>query len=376
MLAHKLHIALQMIAIAVLWPGTVKAEEPTRAAQDFADFYGYAPGREFPQDAGWAAHTGGGSGKPFTHATEYETFPDFFRVTIGWGSSYHRSFMRGLEGYPGVTRPGRIVLRARRDTSSGEIKVFFVNGLHTFGMRLSGGLIRGSTNLPPDTNTHAWPVEHWSDWHNYVFDNDGETITLSIDEDPRLTLVLLTSAIGENKDPNRAYMSIGHSWVEDRMRYFDIQSLHFLEPGEPIPAALPAPAMDGHYVTHYANEQTRTEGRYVNGVPVGAFVSYYASGQVESQGTFDEQGRKQGTWIYWYANGQKRKQVGFADDVYHGPFHRWPIPAELIEPVDAKLETVAQTMADPKGYTRIFEHGQQRQGDQRREWTANPGGAE
>ncbi len=365
MLPIALRLSVPCLATLLL-VGAAADQQPARPADDHADQYGHAPGREFPQDVGWIAHTGGGSGYPFTHSTEYETFPDFFRITIGWGSRYHRSFMPNLQGYPGLARPGRIVLRARRDTTAGELKFFFVHDDSQWLIRVVGGLIK-----PVEGEPAAWPEENWTTWHNYIFDNDGENVTFSIDEDPKLTVVVPRQR-AEAKNPGQAYVSIGHSWIEDAMRYYDVQALHFLEPGQAVPAPPEAPRMNGPYVTRYANGQTRTEGTYIDGVPVGRFTSYYANGQRESEGTFDEQGRKQGTWRYWHPGGEKRKEVTFADDLYHGALHCWPLPASQIDPADARLDRVARALADPKGFTQFFEHGKQRPGTARQEWTAEP----
>ncbi len=71
MLPIALRLSVPCLATLLL-VGAAADQQPARLADDHADQYGHAPGREFPQDVGWIAHTGGGSG----YSSTLQNIPD------------------------------------------------------------------------------------------------------------------------------------------------------------------------------------------------------------------------------------------------------------------------------------------------------------
>ncbi|MEI7499526.1 MAG: hypothetical protein WCK84_03665 [Bacteroidota bacterium] len=58
-------------------------------------------------------------------------------------------------------------------------------------------------------------------------------------------------------------------------------------------------------VIQYNNGKVELEGRIVEGLRVGLWISYYPNGQKKMEGTFKE-GVKDGSWTYWKDNGQQQ----------------------------------------------------------------------
>lgn len=63
--------------------------------------------------------------------------------------------------------------------------------------------------------------------------------------------------------------------------------------------------------------ENSTEGRVVNGKKEGYWVTYYANGNKRSEGAY-RAGKKHGKWILYYQNGNKKSEASFRDGLYEG----------------------------------------------------------
>ncbi len=320
--------------VMAAWDPASEWQYQTRPANTSVDYYGYAPGRDQPRDLGWLAHT-----NTTHHTTDFETFPDFFRINIGSlptptsaSGAYQRSYLPDLSGFPALTGDGRVIVRARRDAhNSGEIKMMFfddtalaTNSALSYGIRIQNGQLQDLRDQAG--NFVSFATTNWAQWHDYIFERNGDNVSVSIDNNPAWTLNLNVTTSSEKVagTNTNGFISVGHQVLSTQQRFFDIQSITFQSLSDALPSSTagPAPVMNGEYVTYWSNGKVRTRGTYVNGKPTGVFQSFFENGQRESEGDFSN-GAKQGLWRYWFADGQARKLIEFNNDLYHGAFVRW-----------------------------------------------------
>ena len=72
----------------------------------------------------------------------------------------------------------------------------------------------------------------------------------------------------------------------------------------------------------YDNGRKHWEKRYIKGVAVGYYRSWYKNRQMEFKGRL-KQGLKDGLFTYFNEDGKKIKEAHYTEDVLHGPFVLW-----------------------------------------------------
>lgn len=64
------------------------------------------------------------------------------------------------------------------------------------------------------------------------------------------------------------------------------------------------------------------QGDTVDGKREGLWVSYYANGQKQSEGEY-RAGKKHGRWVLYYPNGSKQSEAKFHNGLYTGLYIAW-----------------------------------------------------
>jgi len=89
-------------------------------------------------------------------------------------------------------------------------------------------------------------------------------------------------------------------------------------------------------LTLYSNGQFMTEeslidkGKTMGQYTQGIYTSWYPSGQIDSQGNYDD-GLKQGIWYSWYENGQLKTEEPYLDGYLQGLYTKWSHDGKIIE---------------------------------------------
>ncbi len=299
----------------VVWPPDNMPKNVLKRAYQPAFHFGYAPDRTLPEDVGWIAHVGS------MHSTEFEEHIDFVRLNVGYGSGFMRSYLGGLDDYPGVGKPGRIIMRARRDHSSTyqHIKMMVVSNERHWEWRIEKDMVfdwfRKNDKEAKD-NKIPWPNDKWDSWHDYVVTFTGDSAYISIDNDPDLTMPLKIDK-GEGKTGS-FYVSIGGT-----MDWLDVQSIRFVGLDEPVIVPEPLKKIpDGPFSRKYASDRTCVDTAFSDGVESGPFLCWWPEGNKRCEGKY-EKGIKQGLWTYWYPSGQKSWERTFKDGVLDGKVIQW-----------------------------------------------------
>jgi len=352
--------ALALVAAAVL----VAEAAPPKAKKNFQRFvrlkgferpvleqrYGYRPGRLPLHKTDWFAHYG------FGHATNFEEFPDFFRISVGYGCGFQRSYLYGLQDYPGIGKPGLVVVRSRRDTCGQESKMFIHTPDTYWGFRIARDRINDAYQPEkpkkgqPPLRSIPWPRKEWAEWHDFAIGFDGTKAWVCVDGREDLTLKLhINPKKGrwrhfvrdkvESSAPvhiprqtrqkayadkrEEFYLTFGNTKFYSQQRFFDVASVQFLEPGQtPKPPPAVTPVADGDHELAYESGKPRLRVRFKDGKPHGPSVRWHGDGLKESEGAFSD-GKKHGPWRYWYANGQIRDEVIYDKGLRHGTCKRW-----------------------------------------------------
>ena len=74
----------------------------------------------------------------------------------------------------------------------------------------------------------------------------------------------------------------------------------------------------GNWKEFHANGQLRSKGEYKNGKRIGDWVFYHPNGKQEQFGHYDEKGRTQGVWKWYYESGNLLREEKYADGVLQG----------------------------------------------------------
>ena len=352
-------------ALALLVAGVLCAEAaPPEVKKNFQRFvqlkgfekpvleqhYGCLPGRLPLHRTDWFAHYG------FGHATNFEEFPDFFRISVGYGCGFQRSYLYGLKDYPGIGKPGVVVVRSRRDTCGQESKMFIHTPKTYWGFRIARDRIADAYQPEkpekgqPPLRSISWPRKAWDQWHDFAIGFDGTKAWVCVDGRKDLTLELHvnpkkgrwrhfvrdkveSAAPVHIPDQTRQkayadkredyYLTFGNTKFYSQQRFFDVASVQFLEPGQaPKPPAAVTPVADGDLALAYETGKPRLRVRFKNGKPDGPSVRWHSNGVKESEGAFLG-GRKHGPWRYWYDNGRMRDEVIYDMGLRHGTYKRW-----------------------------------------------------
>lgn len=297
--------------------------EPRKAAPPPSAFYGYAPGRDSLGESSWFAHTSGKLGAHgLGHACFFEEHPDFFRIRLGHPTNFHRSYLPldlSLE-IPGLTKPGRIIARVRRDNLSEEVKMVAF-GKAAFGVRVANGQI---SDIYGDGKI-AWDYKDagWQDWILDIKEDGGAEFRIG--DGPRLVLNPRPD-VKETLGKTSQYVTFGHKRMGPQ-RFLDLAELHFLprgvEKAEEPKSALP----EGRFLLRYADGKPHVAGETKSGQPDGWFEVYWPDGVRSSAGRYSG-GKKEGVWSYWTRDGQLASIETYEAGTLHGPLILYSLTPE------------------------------------------------
>jgi len=79
---------------------------------------------------------------------------------------------------------------------------------------------------------------------------------------------------------------------------------------------------DGKWVSYYDNGQKKAEENYKDGVEFGIEFMWYENGQKWFEGNMKD-GKLDGLASRWYENGQKKSEITFKDGVIDGLASQW-----------------------------------------------------
>ncbi|MXW04391.1 MAG: hypothetical protein F4Z81_04895 [Gemmatimonadetes bacterium] len=71
---------------------------------------------------------------------------------------------------------------------------------------------------------------------------------------------------------------------------------------------------DGYWITYYANGNKRSEGNYRMGVKDGNWIQYFSNGNKKSEGRF-KNGLNEGWYTCWHENGTKQWEGDYGPHV-------------------------------------------------------------
>jgi uncharacterized protein len=78
----------------------------------------------------------------------------------------------------------------------------------------------------------------------------------------------------------------------------------------------------GHFVYYYENGQKKSEGKYLNNKAEDEWNLWYENGQIKSRGKFIDD-RFVGEWNYWFENGYKKSHGMMVNDQRDGEWDFW-----------------------------------------------------
>ncbi|HKP94570.1 MAG TPA: hypothetical protein VJ385_02320 [Fibrobacteria bacterium] len=88
---------------------------------------------------------------------------------------------------------------------------------------------------------------------------------------------------------------------------------------------------EGRFTSYHANKTVKEEYGCRRGVPSGPFVKKDADGTVVEKGSFDAQGRKDGTWEAFYAEGKRASVMHFRGGLDQDSAYAWDEAGRLKE---------------------------------------------
>ena len=71
---------------------------------------------------------------------------------------------------------------------------------------------------------------------------------------------------------------------------------------------------DGYWITYYANGNKRSEGNFRMGVKDGNWIQYYSNGNKKSEGRF-KNGLNEGWYVCWHENGTRQWEGDYGPHV-------------------------------------------------------------
>jgi len=296
---------------------------PRPEAPASSAFYGFAEGRDAVAGSSWFAHTSTKLGQHgLGHATFFEEHPDFFRIRLGHPTNFHRSYLpvdKSVE-VPGLTGPGRIIARIRRDALSEEVK-FVVFGNTAFGVRVSRNEI---------TDLYGEGKLDWdygdAGWHDWIFEiGEQGTAEFRIDDGPSLKLNPrpdITETLGKIAN----YVTLGHQ-RRGPQRFLDVAELHFLAPGQERPPTPASNLPEADFVLRYSDGSPYVVGRTDDGKLTGWVETYWPGGIRASAGSY-HQGEKTGVWSYWTQDGRFAATETYRDGILDGQLTLFPLVPE------------------------------------------------
>jgi antitoxin component YwqK of YwqJK toxin-antitoxin module len=77
---------------------------------------------------------------------------------------------------------------------------------------------------------------------------------------------------------------------------------------------------DGHYISYYENGNKRSEGEYRNDKQVDYWRCWYDTGLLLSEGYYNSDGFQNGEWFFYDSTGHLQQREFFQDGIKHGKF--------------------------------------------------------
>jgi antitoxin component YwqK of YwqJK toxin-antitoxin module len=289
------------IYLIILFALTANAAE-----QSIVQRYGYGPGRKSLKAYGWHADNVRG------HATDFEEHCSFSRILVGLKDNFIRAYLWKVDDYPGVKKPGRIIVRARRLGDSSKIV------LHNQGMGICSYLQKINDKYWITSGQHTEPAKQWGNtniwnqWHDYAIVYDGKKRWIEIDGDPKTRVILK-----ERASDHAPHLSLGMGYAYGKKQYFDVESVRF-EPFDKTIKPLPELKLpeDGVYKSNGMICNFR------NGKEQGLMKQFYPDGKLKMQGHCVDSKRDE-KWLWYYPNGKKCQEVVYNKGKFNSIWRRW-----------------------------------------------------
>ena len=296
---------LRTLIVALLLPGAAHAA--TVADGAVIHHYGYGPGRVGFEASGWFADNERG------HATEFEDRALYTRITTGLKNNFIRAYLFDPPA-PGVSAPGRVVIRARRLGNSSKIIIQSGGrGVCTYLQKTGDKCVINGCKTPLEWGDPAV----WNQWHDYVLAFDGKDWTFSIDDDSK-TRVMLIARPTTHKD----HVSLGMGYEYGKRHHFDVASIRFEPAGVAVAARPPGPPPDGPFIAKHKNGRPRVRCALLNGLEHGPFLRGHDNGRKAAEGEIVN-GKRHGAWREWYPDGTWRVEAAYVDGKLDGVWRRW-----------------------------------------------------
>lgn len=87
---------------------------------------------------------------------------------------------------------------------------------------------------------------------------------------------------------------------------------------------------EGTYLAWHENHEKKAQGQYVSDKRQGPWTYWYPTGQVEKQGSYTG-GVEDGFWVSFHAEGQRASEGKMVDGKEHGPWVYWAENGERTE---------------------------------------------
>ena len=101
----------------------------------------------------------------------------------------------------------------------------------------------------------------------------------------------------------------------------------------------------GRSITFYANGQRESEGQYEQGNRTGTFVWWYSNGQQKTIGEYKND-ETQGRWTWWHENGMREARADFLNGVRKSALSVWDQTGRLVKRTPANLD-IEQVATQP-----------------------------
>lgn len=153
-------------------------------------------------------------------------------------------------------------------------------------------------NYTDEVKTGTWKTFH----------TDGETVATEHTHGPT----------GEYEGPHRTWTATGQLTVEGN---FSNGKRHgewkeWYEDGtQRFESNYVSGSVTGRHRLWHKNGKPEVDGVYEGNKPVGEKKAWYNDGQMHYHEIYDKSGLKQGTWLYWYSNGQQNMEHTYKDGV-------------------------------------------------------------
>ena len=114
-----------------------------------------------------------------------------------------------------------------------------------------------------------------------------------------------------------------HDWEKNVIRYRKYESVDKVR--------------HGRSVTFFANGQRESEGQYEQGKRTGTFVWWYSNGQQKTIGTY-KNNETEGRWTWWHQNGMREARADFIGGVRKSALSVWDQDGRLVKRTPASID--------------------------------------